>query len=60
MLVISRFGFDGWIWVPIASVPGLCILFTLTAKTQNMVPIYDRLLLTFLVGSSGVEMFYGL
>ena len=28
ILVISRFGFDGWIWVLIASVPGLCILFT--------------------------------
>ena len=27
-LVISRFGFEGWIWVLIASVPGLCILFT--------------------------------
>ena len=24
----SRFGFEGWIWVRIASVPGLCILFT--------------------------------
>ena len=28
ILVISRFGFDGWIWVLIASVPGLCIRFT--------------------------------
>ena len=26
-LVISRFGFEGWIWVLIASVPGLCVLF---------------------------------
>ena len=28
ILVISRFGFEGWIWVLIAPVPGLCILFT--------------------------------
>ena len=27
--VISRFGFDGWNWVLIASVPDLCILFTM-------------------------------
>ena len=27
-LVISRFGFEGLIWVLIASGPGLCILFT--------------------------------
>ena len=27
-IVISRFGFEGWIWVLIASVPDLCILFT--------------------------------
>ena len=26
--VISRFGYEGWIWVLIASVPDLCILFT--------------------------------
>ena len=26
ILVISRFGFGGWIWVLIASVPVLCIL----------------------------------
>ena len=25
---ISRFGFEGWIWVQIASVPDLCIHFT--------------------------------
>ena len=23
-----RFGFEGWIWILIASVPGLCIRFT--------------------------------
>ena len=28
MLFISRLGFEGWIWVLIASVPDLCILFT--------------------------------
>ena len=28
ILFISRFGFEGWIWVLIASVPDLCILFT--------------------------------
>ena len=28
ILVISCFGFEGWIWVLIASVPDLCILFT--------------------------------
>ena len=28
ILVISRFGFEGWIWVLFASVPDLCILFT--------------------------------
>ena len=25
----SRFGFEGWIWVLIAPVPDLCILFTI-------------------------------
>ena len=28
ILVISRFGFEGWIRVLIASVPDICILFT--------------------------------
>ena len=31
--IISRFGFEGWIWVLIASVPGLCILFTFKLLT---------------------------
>ena len=31
---ISRFGFEGWIWVLIASVPDLCIL--LTFRTINV------------------------
>ena len=34
MLVISRFGFEGWIWVLIASVPDLCILFTSKVSSQ--------------------------
>ena len=29
ILVISRFGFEGWMWVLIASVPDLCIHFYL-------------------------------
>ena len=29
-VVISRFGFEDWSWVLIASVPDLCILFTFT------------------------------
>ena len=28
ILVISRFGFEGWIWVLLSSVSDLCILFT--------------------------------
>ena len=32
------FGFDGWVWVLITSVPGLCILFTLKAKNKIWFP----------------------
>ena len=32
ILVISRFGFEDWSWVLIASVPDLCILFTLNVE----------------------------
>ena len=28
VLVVSRFGFGGWIWILIASVPEFCVLFT--------------------------------
>ena len=28
LLAISRFGFEGWSWVLIASIPELCKLFT--------------------------------
>ena len=30
ILVVSRFGFGGWIWILIASVPDLCTLLTLS------------------------------
>ena len=33
ILVISCFGFEGWSWVLIASVPDLCILLTFTTFT---------------------------
>ena len=32
IIVISRFGFEGWIWVLIASAPDLCILFSFTVS----------------------------
>ena len=32
ILVISRFGFEGWIWILMPSVPDLCILFTFNMK----------------------------
>ena len=35
ILVISRFGFVGWIWVLIASVSGLCIVFTFFCRMRN-------------------------
>ena len=37
ILVISRFGFEGWIWVLIASVPDLCILFTFFEKKKSLI-----------------------
>ena len=27
ILIVSRCGFEGWIWVLVAFVPGLCVLF---------------------------------
>ena len=36
VLVISRFGFECWIWVLITSVPDLCILFTFGLKSVNI------------------------
>ena len=35
MLVISRFSFESWSWVLIASVQDLCILFTFTFVTYS-------------------------
>ena len=35
ILVISRFGFEGWISVLIAAVPGLCILFDYQILKQS-------------------------
>ena len=37
ILVISRFGFEGWIWVLIVSVPDLCICFTLISTLHAFV-----------------------
>ena len=34
LTIFTRFGFEGWIWVLIASVPGLCILFTFDIHGQ--------------------------
>ena len=37
ILIISRFGFEGWIWVLIASVPDLCIFFNdLTVRVRRL------------------------
>ena len=36
ILVISRFGFEGWIWVLIALVPGLCTLFACVEYLHNV------------------------
>ena len=33
VLVVSRFGFEGWIYVLIASGPGLCMPFTFNRRT---------------------------
>ena len=33
-LVISRFGYESWIWVLIASVPDLCIDFAFIQESQ--------------------------
>ena len=38
-LVIFRFGFEGWIWVLVAQVPGLCILFTFTVLKLRCQPL---------------------
>ena len=35
ILVISCFGFEGWSWVLIASVPDLCIFFTFKERCDS-------------------------
>ena len=40
-VVISRLGFEGWIWILIATVPDICILFytcDVTAPTSSTRP----------------------
>ena len=37
--VCSETGFEGWSWVLIASVPDLCILFTLIISKQTLVNV---------------------
>ena len=34
------FGFEGWMWVLIASVPGLCILFTFPPSNAFLTKFY--------------------
>ena len=51
ILFISRFGFEGWIWVLIASVPGLCILLTLKTVNIMSIKVYNLLSNTQSVGS---------
>ena len=42
VLVISCFGFEVWIWDPIASVPSLCILFTFLYLIKLVSRVYSR------------------
>ena len=34
VLILSRFGVEGWIWVQIVSVPGFCLLFAFFRLVQ--------------------------
>ena len=43
ILVISCFSFEGWIWVLIASVPDLCMLFTSIIESFNIEYIPDKI-----------------
>ena len=36
ILVISHFGFKGWIWVQVTSVPDLCIRFTIKIEEMDI------------------------
>ena len=38
ILVISRFSFEGWIWVLVSSVPDLCILLAYNFCTNHLFP----------------------
>ena len=38
--VLSRFGFEGWIWVLIASVPDLCIVYCFHFEFTDIVSVY--------------------
>ena len=42
-LVISSLGFEGWIWVLIASVPDLCILVTFKGVQKCKLSYYNRM-----------------
>ena len=33
--LVSRFGFEGWIWILIASVPGLCLFFYICERGKG-------------------------
>ena len=47
IFVISHFGFEGWSWVLIASVPDLCILFTFISSKVNYFTVDDMVVLYF-------------
>ena len=36
IVVISCFGFDGWVWVLIASVPEVCIIFNFSGLFKHI------------------------
>ena len=48
MEVIFRFGFEGWIWVLIALVHGLCILITFVYKPYELFSNLYTLFTTYL------------
>ena len=57
-LVISRFGFEGWIWGLIASVPGLCILFTFLLFVLQFLAEFPMTLLTFFPRSDMIRVVF--
>ena len=53
ILVISRFGFEGWIWVLIVSVSGLCIRLTFTYKVKlGLTGVYIIFLLFYVLSKN--------